>query len=112
MKTDIHPTYHHDAVVTCTCGNKFTTGSTLKEIKTEICNACHPFFTGEMRFVDTMGRVEKFQAKQAHAQELLKVKKAKKKVEKQVEDQATTLHEMMLREKKKLEDKEKASQKN
>ena len=103
-------------MVTCTCGNTFVTGSTLKEIKTEICSACHPFFTGEMRFVDTMGRVERFQQKQAHAQEVNKIKKAKKKQEKQEIDQPQTLREMMLREKKKLEAKEQSqkdsSQKN
>ncbi len=112
MKSGIHPTYFHDAVVTCTCGNKFTTGSTKQEIKVDICSACHPFFTGEMRFVDTMGRVEKFQAKQAHAQEILKQQKSKKKVEKEEIDRPTTLREMMLREQKKLEAKEKASKTN
>lgn len=109
MKADLHPTYYKDTVVTCTCGNTFTTGSTEKEIKTEICSACHPFFTGEMRFVDTMGRVEKFQSRQAHAQEISKLQKAKKKTEKQADERPTTLREMMLREKKKLE--EKASKK-
>ena len=112
MKSDLHPTYYTDTVVTCSCGNKFTTGSTKKEIKVDICGACHPFFTGEMRFVDTMGRVEKFQAKQAHAQEIKQQQKSKKKVEKEEIDRPTTLREMMLREKKKLEDKEKASKTN
>lgn len=60
MKTAIHPDYHHDCVVSCACGNSFTTGSTKKQIKVEICSACHPFFTGKMKFVDTLGRVEKF----------------------------------------------------
>lgn len=63
MKQGIHPTYHTDSKVTCACGNIFTTGSTLSEVEVEICSACHPFFTGEMRFVDVQGRVEKFQAK-------------------------------------------------
>ncbi len=66
MKTAIHPVYYHDCVVTCACGNSFITGSTKKEIKVEICSACHPFFTGKMKFVDTLGRVEKF-AKQMQA---------------------------------------------
>lgn len=60
MKTDIHPTYHHDAVVHCLCGNTFTTGSTLPELKTEVCSVCHPFFTGTQRIVDTGGQVERF----------------------------------------------------
>jgi large subunit ribosomal protein L31 len=62
MKKDIHPKYE-EATVTCGCGNKFTTRSTKKNINTEICSACHPFFTGKMKFVDTTGRVEKFQKK-------------------------------------------------
>jgi large subunit ribosomal protein L31 len=62
MKADIHPEYV-EATVTCGCGNKFTTRSTKKNITVEICSACHPFFTGKMKFVDTTGRVEKFQKK-------------------------------------------------
>ena len=62
MKKDIHPKYE-ETTVTCGCGNKFTTRSTKKNIHTEICSACHPFFTGKMKFVDTTGRVEKFQKK-------------------------------------------------
>lgn len=63
MKEGIHPEYHEEAVVTCACGNTFTTGSTQKEIKVEICSACHPFFTGKQKFVDSAGRVEKFKKK-------------------------------------------------
>lgn len=63
MKDKIHPQYHTDAVVTCACGNKFTTGSTQKEIRVELCNACHPFYTGKAKFVDTAGRVDKFKKK-------------------------------------------------
>ena len=59
MKTDIHPEYH-EATVRCACGNEFTVGSTMKEIKVEICSNCHPFFTGKQKLVDTEGRVEKF----------------------------------------------------
>ncbi len=59
MKTDIHPTYYYEAVVTCSCGNTFTTGATKPQIKVEICSSCHPFFTGEQRIVDTEGRVER-----------------------------------------------------
>jgi large subunit ribosomal protein L31 len=62
MKKDIHPKYE-EATVTCGCGNKFSTRSTRKNINTEICSACHPFFTGKMKYVDTTGRVEKFQKK-------------------------------------------------
>jgi large subunit ribosomal protein L31 len=62
MKKDIHPQYNETNVV-CSCGNKFQTRSTKKDIHVEICSACHPFFTGKMKFVDTTGRVEKFQKK-------------------------------------------------
>ncbi|MEN8150283.1 MAG: 50S ribosomal protein L31 [Planctomycetota bacterium] len=59
MKADIHPKYV-ECQVTCGCGETFTTRSTKKEIKVEICSACHPFYTGRQKFVDTAGRVEKF----------------------------------------------------
>ncbi len=59
MKKDIHPTYEL-STVTCACGNKVTVGSTRKNIKVEVCAACHPFFTGKEKVMDTAGRVEKF----------------------------------------------------
>ena len=63
MKKDIHPTYYPDAVVTCACGNTWTTGSTKTEIRTDICSKCHPFYTGEQRIVDTEGQVDRFMKK-------------------------------------------------
>jgi len=60
MRDKIHPKYYTDAKVTCSCGNTFTTGSTRKELKVELCSKCHPFFTGEQKLVDTAGRVERF----------------------------------------------------
>ena len=60
MKAKIHPEYYTDAKVICACGNTFTTGSTKKTLKVELCSKCHPFFTGEQRVVDTLGRVERF----------------------------------------------------
>ncbi len=62
MKAKIHPKYH-ECTVTCGCGASFTTGSTREKIAVEICSSCHPFFTGTQKFVDTAGRVEKFQKK-------------------------------------------------
>jgi len=59
MKKDIHPKYV-EAQVICSCGNTFTTGSTKPVLKVELCSKCHPFFTGEMRIVDTARRVERF----------------------------------------------------
>jgi large subunit ribosomal protein L31 len=87
MKSAGHPTYYPEAVVKCVCGNTFTTGSTKSAIEVEICAACHPFFTGEMRFVDTMGRVERFQQKQSSvSQSDAMSKKQKKILKKQQED--------------------------
>jgi large subunit ribosomal protein L31 len=60
MRAKIHPEYHTDAQVICSCGNVFTTGSTKKTLKVELCSKCHPFFTGEQKIVDTAGRVERF----------------------------------------------------
>lgn len=63
MKKDIHPKYYPEAKVICACGNTFATGSTMEELKIEICSACHPFYTGKQKLIDSARRVEKFQAK-------------------------------------------------
>jgi large subunit ribosomal protein L31 len=60
MKKNIHPEYFPEARVVCGCGNSFVTGATQQLIKTDICSACHPFFTGEQRIVDTAGQVERY----------------------------------------------------
>ena len=65
MKAALHPQFHTDATVTCVCGNTFLTGSTLPELKTEVCSLCHPFFTGTQRIVDTGGQVERFRRRAA-----------------------------------------------
>lgn len=103
MKKAIHPKYYTDCKVTCACGNTFTTGSTQKTIQVEICAACHPFFTGKMKFIDTMGRVEKFQKLQKKADKKKFVKKADRKSHqnKKDKDQPTTLKEMIQQERKK-----------
>lgn len=62
MQKDIHPDYV-ETTVTCGCGNSFSTRSTRTELKVDICNQCHPFYTGKLKFVDTAGRIEKFQNK-------------------------------------------------
>jgi large subunit ribosomal protein L31 len=62
MKKDIHPQYYK-VLVSCACGNQFETRSTKKEIRLEICSACHPFFTGKQKLIDTAGRIERFQKK-------------------------------------------------
>lgn len=74
MKAEIHPTYYPDAQVICACGNSWTTGSTQKVIRTDVCSQCHPFYTGEQRIVDTEGQVDRFykklQARQQHIEEI------------------------------------------
>ena len=62
MQKGIHPDYM-DTAVSCGCGNSFTTRSTVEKLVVEICSACHPFYTGQMKYVDSAGRVEKFQKK-------------------------------------------------
>ena len=65
MKKDIHGEYFADAVTTCACGAKYVVGSTQKEIEVEICSACHPFYTGQEKVLDTAGRVDRFKKKMA-----------------------------------------------
>ena len=65
MKPDIHPQYYPQAVVRCACGHTFKIGSTKEVIETEICSACHPFYTGKEKMIDAAGRVEKFKARLA-----------------------------------------------
>ncbi len=65
MKKDIHPTYFEKAEVLCACGNSFTTGSSKEKINVEICSACHPFYTGTEKTLDTAGRVERFKSRVA-----------------------------------------------
>lgn len=85
MKKDIHPKYDK-ATIACACGNKIETRSTKSDIHVELCSACHPFYTGKQKLVDTAGRVDKFMAKRKKAEELAKTKKPKnKKTEEQSE---------------------------
>jgi large subunit ribosomal protein L31 len=77
MKKDIHPKYYQKVKVSCACGNSFETGSTMPEIKTELCSACHPFYTGKQKLVDSARRVEKFKAK-VEAKTVKKGKTAKR----------------------------------
>ena len=60
MKAKIHPKYYPSARIICACGNTFTVGSTSPELKIDICSACHPFYTGEQRIIDTAGQVDRF----------------------------------------------------
>ena len=67
MKTDIHPEYT-ETPVTCSCGNTFTTRSTADQIRVELCNECHPFYTGRQKLVDSGGRVERYKQRMAKSQ--------------------------------------------
>lgn len=100
MKSTIHPQWFEACKVTCACGNVFTVGATVADMKLDICGKCHPFFTGEMKFVDTMGRVERFQKKLNVGQQMASVlsdkKKKKKEREEAIARQPKSLKEMLM----------------
>ena len=96
MKANIHPQYFDNAQVTCACGNRFITGSTQQEIRVELCNKCHPFYTGEQKFVDSASRIQKFQAKQTIAKQYLTKKVKKQEEQKQKDTAPKTLREMLM----------------
>ena len=85
MKTAIHPTYFDQAQVICACGNVMTIGSTKEKIQVELCSNCHPFYTGEQKFVDSASRIQKFQKKQDVAKKYIS-KIAKKHEEKKAKE--------------------------
>jgi len=89
MKKDIHPKYFKEAKVTCACGNVFTVGSTLEAISVEICSACHPFYTGKQKLLDSARRVDKFNKKMEVAKDSGKIIKKTEKKAKQKVKQAT-----------------------
>lgn len=96
MKANIHPQYFPQAQVICACGNTFTVGSTKgPTIHVEICSHCHPFYTGQQKFIDTVGAIEKFQAKQKQAFAKQAVVKAKKIQQQEEERRPKTLREML-----------------
>lgn len=78
MKKDLHPKYYEDIKVTCACGNVFQGGSTKPELHVEICSACHPFYTGKEKLIDTAGRVERFRKMDSQKQDVAGKKAAKK----------------------------------
>ena len=97
MKKDLHPKYYPNAKATCACGNTFTVGSTKPELRVEICHKCHPFFTGEERFIDAEGRVEKFKRKRKAAELRRKKATAEEKAEK-VKEKEEKMRPRSLRE--------------
>ena len=90
MKLNIHPQWFPEAKITCACGNTFTVGATVPELKVEVCYNCHPFYTGQMKYLDTAGRVEAFKTKQAGAtgQKISKTEKRKQKRLKKIQEEA------------------------
>lgn len=84
MKPEIHPEYM-DCTVRCSCGNTFQTRSTKPELKIDICNVCHPFYTGQQRFVDTGGRVQRFADKFGAAKETVAEREAARKAKRAAE---------------------------
>ena len=88
MKTKIHPDWYPEAKVTCACGNTFIVGGTVPELRIEVCSKCHPFYTGQMKYVDTAGRVEKFKTRQAgaSAKKISKTEKRKLKRLKKIQE--------------------------
>jgi large subunit ribosomal protein L31 len=96
MKQAIHPQYFENAQVICVCGNRFNVGSTQEVIHVELCNKCHPFYTGEQRFVDSASRIDKFEKKTKVA-EVYKAKVVEKIEKQKKRDNAPkTLREMLL----------------
>jgi len=99
MKSDVHPKYYQ-ATIKCACGNTFVTGSTKELIETDICSSCHPFYTGEQKYVDVQGRVEKFLARRQKASQTAKNKKDKKETEIKTNAEPKSLKEMLTAVKK------------
>lgn len=99
MKSGIHPQYNEEITVTCACGNTFKTGSTVDSLTVEICSACHPFWTGDQKFVDIEGRVDKFKKKQGIADKARKARvealKAKMSKEKERSEGPQSLKDML-----------------
>lgn len=109
MKANIHPQWFEEAVVSCACGNTFTTGATFPKLQVEICYNCHPFYTGQMKYVDTAGRVDAFRARTSKAigtrvskSEKRRIKKEKK-IQKELE-RPETLSELRKTAKRKSQD--------
>lgn len=97
MKQGIHPQVNNDVTVTCACGSTFVTQSTLDKITVEICSACHPFYTGKQKLIDTEGRIEKFEKKRISAEKTKKVK-AEKQQKKEAETASKTKPQPSLKE--------------
>lgn len=96
MKSGIHPKLFKEVPVSCVCGNTFNTSSTKEHLNVEVCFKCHPFFTGEQRFLDTKGHVDRFIKKQEMAKEYkAKMADKKDKTNKKAKEQPKSLKELL-----------------
>jgi len=95
MKAAIHPTYYENAQVACVCGNRFTIGSTREIIHVELCSNCHPFYTGQQKFIDSGSLIKKFQDKQQTAQKYRQRQVKKIQEKRQAQEGPKTLREML-----------------
>ncbi len=113
MKQGIHPNWHENAQVTCSCGHTFTTGSTQAKLEVDICSKCHPFYTGEVRFVDRQGRVDKFLKKMqaAEAVKAAAAKKGAKKIEEKAPENTQSYKDILRQSQVELKKAEKAKKK-
>lgn len=95
MKANTHPKFNEEAKVVCACGNNFTVGSTMEVIHIELCNKCHPFYTGEQKFVDSASMIQRFQKKQDVAQKYKATATKKAEDQKRKEQAPKSLREML-----------------
>ena len=110
MKKELHPEYM-ECTVRCTCGNTFTTRSTKPELKVDICNECHPFFTGQQKFIDTGGRLQRFADKFGSAKETVAAREAEKKAKRAAEVEAAEAKKAEERAAKAAEKEKRAAEK-
>lgn len=96
MQTAIHPQYFDATNVICVCGNRFTIGSTKETIHVELCNKCHPFYTGEQKFVDTASRIQKFETKIKTAQSYKATHIKKQEDKRKANEAPKSLREMLM----------------
>jgi large subunit ribosomal protein L31 len=96
MKTGVHPQYYKDAQVVCVCGNRFTVGSTQQNIQVELCYKCHPFYTGEQKFIDTRSTIKRFEEARKKAASYQATQKVKVEEKKKKDEAPKSLREMLM----------------
>lgn len=106
MRASIHPTWYPEATVTCACGATFTTGSTLPAMRVDICSQCHPLFTGQQKFVDTLGQVDRFIKKteisKVKQEERIKILEARKSKVAEKKKERPSLKDLLLQARKEI----------